>query len=392
MATDRKVLRVGFMSTANIAKKNFVAASQADGVEVTSVSSRSLKRAQAWAQERNIPKAYGSHDDLLDDDDIDAVYVPLPTKVRVQWVIKAANKKKHVLCEKPVAPTLEEAKAMVQACHSNKVLFMDGVMFMHNPRLAKLSELIHKGTETEHKTENTLDVGPVRRVVSDFSFPGDEDFKKNNIRIGALEPLGSLGDLGWYNARFALFCFNYVNPTSATSVMHEHNDGVPVDITTSLSWSESRSSTFTNSFDSAFRQHASIVGSKASVQIDDFVLSGPDAGISNFKVLRHDLEGVGLRPVKTDADHTTEHPHGKTQETLMWECFAQLTSKAEACTPSDSARPGAMSSVPRGSWRWWGYVALQTQAIMEAAMQSAKNSKGGTVPIGPVYPDLQGNL
>src|SRR5262249_25213567 len=137
-----------------------------------------------------------SYDDLLKRPDVDAVYIPLPTGIRREWVVKAANAGKHVLCEKPCGPDAKELRVMLDACKAKNVQFMDGVMFMHGKRLPLLQSVIDDGAT----------VGQLRRIATQFSFAAGEEFLKGNIRVSsALEPLGALGDLGWYNIRFTLF-------------------------------------------------------------------------------------------------------------------------------------------------------------------------------------------
>ena len=232
-------LRVGVVSTANIASKNYIAITKARNCEVVAVSSRTLAKAEAWAAARpdSTIKAYGSHASLLADPDIDAVYVPAPTGVRAGLVIAAAAAGKSVLCEKPMAPTVAEAEKMIAACAAANVVLMDGVMFMHNPRLsasifhlspaASLSEActlqqcahphslrISPASFLKAAMRTLIDdeasFGTLRRVVSDFAFSGDDEFKAGNIRMDPfLEPLGALGDLGVYNIRLAMYAFDW---------------------------------------------------------------------------------------------------------------------------------------------------------------------------------------
>ena len=122
-----------------------------------------------------------TYDELLKRPDVDAVYIPLPTGIRREWVVKAANAGKHVLCEKPCGPDAGELRAMLDACKANGVQFMDGVMFMHGKRLPLLRLVLDDG-ET---------VGQLRRITSQFSFAAGDDFLSGNIRVSkAMEPLG----------------------------------------------------------------------------------------------------------------------------------------------------------------------------------------------------------
>ena len=89
-------------------------------------------------------------------DDLDAIYIPLPTGMRKDWVIKAANAGKHVMCEKPCAIDSEELEAMTSACAANKVQFMDGVMYMHSDRMAKLREALDDSENVEARNDTSI--------------------------------------------------------------------------------------------------------------------------------------------------------------------------------------------------------------------------------------------
>eukprot|EP01045_Picozoa_sp_COSAG04_P007218 COSAG04_NODE_372_length_15668_cov_11.135975_15_plen_238_part_00 len=167
-------------------------------------ASRSKAKAEQWIADHALAaggtEAVEGYDVLLARDDIDAVYVPLPTALHLEWVTKAAQAGKHILCEKPVALSAGDLATMLAACEEHKVQFMDGVMFMHHKRMSKMDALL--------RGDPLNDFGEVLRVTSGFSFMGDEDFYKGNIRCSAEgDPLGCLGDLGWYCVRFGLFAF-----------------------------------------------------------------------------------------------------------------------------------------------------------------------------------------
>ena len=170
---------------------------------MTAVASRDLQRCRHFIAEcqRHAPfdpppQAFGSYEELLASDTVDAVYVPLPTGVRKAWLIRAAEAGKHVLAEKPVAATAGDVREILAACRRNGVQFMDGVMFMHSRRLDRIREVLDDGES----------VGQIRRIVSQFSFGAPPEFFQGNIRThSGLEPLGCLGDLGWYCIRFTLW-------------------------------------------------------------------------------------------------------------------------------------------------------------------------------------------
>ena len=139
---------------------------------------------------------------MLEDDEIDAVYIPLPTSLHLEWVVKAAQAGKHILCEKPVARDAAELATMLAAVAAAGVEFMDGVMFMHHDRLEAMAAVLHG--------DPFASFGEVQRVTSGFSFSAPDEFFASNIRASAAgDPLGCLGDLGWYCVRFGLFAFGW---------------------------------------------------------------------------------------------------------------------------------------------------------------------------------------
>ena len=176
--------------------KNWQSVALSGNGEIVAVASRDKVKAQAWIDEcsshvpfPNEPEAIEGYDALLARDDIDAVYIPLPTGLRKYWIIKAAKAGKHVLAEKPCGVDLAEVEDIVSTCNEAGVQFMDGVMFMHSKRLEVLRETLTDGS-----------IGEIRRINSQFSFNAGDDFLTGNIRMHSdLEPLGCLGDLGWYN-------------------------------------------------------------------------------------------------------------------------------------------------------------------------------------------------
>src|SRR5581483_3091641 len=144
------------------------------------------ERARQAAAAAGIPVSHGSYEALLDDPAIDAVYIPLPNTLHAEWTMKAAERGKHVLCEKPLAPTAAEAQRVVDFCRAKGVHLLDGFMWPHHRRTARLKEFLDGGG-----------IGAVRRVAGAFTFRM-EPLDPANIRLRPDLAGGSLLDVGCY--------------------------------------------------------------------------------------------------------------------------------------------------------------------------------------------------
>src|SRR5438552_8224774 len=154
-----RLCRFGILGTSNIARKNWDAIRNSGNGTLVAVGSRQIERAerfisdcQASAPFPRPPRAV-TYEELIRSPDIDALYVPLPTRVRKDWVLRAARAGKHVLCEKPCAVNSADLAEIVEACRASRVQFMDGVMFMHSSRLAAMRQTLDDG----------VSVGEIRR-------------------------------------------------------------------------------------------------------------------------------------------------------------------------------------------------------------------------------------
>jgi predicted dehydrogenase len=349
------VCRWGILGAANIARKNWTAIRLAENATLTAVAGRDPKRAKEWIDacqaECPFPTAPAAcnYDELLKRPDVDAVYIPIPTGVRREWVVKAANAGKHVLCEKPCAPDANELRAMLDACKANNVQFMDGVMFMHGKRLPLLRSVIDNG-ET---------VGQLRRINSQFTFAAGDDFLKNNIRVStALEPLGALGDLGWYNIRFTLFVMKYALPAKVSGrVLSEHASGVPLEFSGEMFWPNGVSASYYCSFNTELQQWAHVSGTKGSIDIRDFVLPYfgcesafvADRPVFNVQGTRYHWESHLKRFAVTEYSDGTPDA----QETNMIRTISGL------------ALGGKVDP-------FWSEIALKTQVVLDACLASAR--------------------
>jgi len=187
-------VRWGVLSTARIATEKVIPAMQASPLlEVAAIASRDSARAQAAAHRLGIPKAYGSYEALLADPDIDVVYNPLPNHLHVPWSIRAIDAGKHLLCEKPVALTAEEAVPLLQARDRAGVKVQEAFMIRTHPQWIQAVELLRSGR-----------IGPVRAVAGLFSFFNDDPA---NVRNVAAYGGGALLDVGCYLVHTARWIF-----------------------------------------------------------------------------------------------------------------------------------------------------------------------------------------
>ncbi len=180
-------IRWGILSTANIARKRVVPAIQAaHNSEVVAVASRHADRAQAFATELNIPRAYGSYEALLGDPDIDAIYIGLPNNLHAEWAIHCATAGKPTLCEKPLALDAAQAQQMVTAFAARNVPFAEAFMYRFHPQTERVRALLAEGV-----------IGELHAIDAVFTFRLPPEASEN-IRLQPDLGGGSLMDVGCY--------------------------------------------------------------------------------------------------------------------------------------------------------------------------------------------------
>lgn len=174
----------GILGTANIARWGMIPGmKKADNCELYAIAGRSLEKANKYKEDYGFEKAYGSYDELLDDPEVQAVYIPLPNDIHIKWVKEALKKKKHVLCEKPLALNANEVKEMFDTARENGVYLMEAYAYLHSPYIASLKEDVKSGI-----------IGEVDYMESAFITQGyKEDFRLHKELGG-----GAMYDLGCY--------------------------------------------------------------------------------------------------------------------------------------------------------------------------------------------------
>jgi predicted dehydrogenase len=351
--------RWGILGSANIARKNWKAMRLAGNSRLVAVASRDVSRAQKFIDECQAdvpfpiaPVACGSYEELLRKPDINAVYIPLPTGIRREWVIKAAEAGKHILCEKPCGCTAADVRVMLDACKAHKVQFMDGVMFMHSGRLPQLRKVLDDGES----------IGTLQRIASQFSFSAPDEFMKSNIRVNNdLEPLGCLGDLGWYNIRFVLWATNYRLPERVSGrTLSEYGTGktpVPMEFSGEMFFSGGVSAAFYCAFRTVNQQWVHISGNKGAIVVPDFVV--PFYGCESVFDLNQPIFNVRGCSFNMEshprrfAVHEYSAGAPNAQEVNMIRNFAEM------------ATSGKLNPT-------WGEIALKTQQVMDACLESAR--------------------
>jgi xylose dehydrogenase (NAD/NADP) len=174
----------GILSTANINRKFIPGAHSTETAELIAVASRDLRRAEDYAREWEIDRPYGSYEALLEDADVEAVYISLPNSLHCEWSIRAVEAGKHVLCEKPMSRHVVDVESAFDAAERNGRILTEAFMYRHNPQTKRLRRLVDDGA-----------IGDVRVVRSCFSF---SLYDEENIRLRTDVEGGSLMDVGCY--------------------------------------------------------------------------------------------------------------------------------------------------------------------------------------------------
>jgi predicted dehydrogenase len=348
-------LRIGFLSTAGIGKKNWKAIFHSGNSVVAAVASRNATKSRQFIDEcqREFkfvaePLALGSYEELLTSKNVDAIYVPLPTALRKDFVIRATQNGKHILCEKPCAANSAELAEMLAACKKHNVQFLDGVMFMHSPRMAKIREVL----------DDQKSVGEIRRIASAFSFHPAEEFFRNNIRAnGALEPAGCLGDLGWYCIRFALWAMNWQMPEKVTAKILSASENLPdrpsppTEFSAELIFDNNVSFSFYCAFRTGRQQWIHLSGPKGWLRVPDFV-HALNSYEPAFEVNEKFITVSSDVKCPPDADPLVQG-HAHAQDTFMWRNFANQIAS------------GKLSE----EWPLW---AAKTQKVLDLCLEAAK--------------------
>ena len=251
---DKKI-NWGILSTAYIATEAVIPAMiNSKYCNIKGIASRSYDKAKKVAKQFNIPKSFGSYQELLADKEIEAVYIPLPNHMHVPWAIKALEAGKHVLLEKPVALSSTEAQTLLdKSLKYPQLKIMEAFMYRFHPQWVKVKELISNGT-----------IGNLKTIQSSFSFfEDDTNSIVNNKELGG----GSLMDIGCYPISLSRYLFNSEPKSVSASI--EYDPAFKTDILAlGILEFEKGSSNFFSATQVAENQNVKIFGAKAFIEME----------------------------------------------------------------------------------------------------------------------------
>ena len=250
----KRVLRWGLLGTARINRAVIPPLRGSTRSALVAVASRTVERAEAYAREWAVPRAFGSYEAMLADPGLDAIYIALPNSLHADWTIKAAEAGKHVLCEKPLAVSVEEVDAIEAAARRAGVVVAEAFMYRHHPQTLKVKQLVDDGA-----------VGEVRLVRGSFTFNLTRPI---DVRLDASLGGGSIWDVGCYPISYARYVIG-AEPIEAFGWQVSSPSGVDETFAGQLRFVAAGRQVyaqFDSGFRAPFRAHLEIVGSEGTLQ------------------------------------------------------------------------------------------------------------------------------
>lgn len=247
-------MEFGILSTAGIARKSVLPAIRASEHDVGAIASRDGDRARALADEFDAPRSYDSYDDLLGDSQLDAVYVPVPNALHAEWTKRAADAGVDILCEKPLAVDVDEARDVAAYCEERDATLMEAFMYRYHPRTERAIELAREGLDD------------VRSVSASFKFAlyGDPE----NVRLDEALAGGSLMDVGCYAVSAARQFLG--EPDRAYAHTHDsRNAGVDTELAGILEYDDGSSARIASGLDTPKVQRYRVEGPNGWIEVED---------------------------------------------------------------------------------------------------------------------------
>jgi predicted dehydrogenase len=226
---------------------------RSEPADLVAVASRSDERAQAYAAEHGVPRGYGSYDGLLADDDVEAVYISLPNGLHGEWTRRALEAGKHVLCEKPLTPTADEARDLFALAEEQSLLLMEAFMYRHHPQTHMARDLIRGG-----------EIGDPLIVRSWFHFEVEDP--ASDVRYQVEQAGGALRDVGCYCVSFSNYLLES-GPSKVSAVAHWADSGVDQRFSASMAYESGTLATFDCSIQAPLHIGLTVLGSRGALHI-----------------------------------------------------------------------------------------------------------------------------
>ncbi len=316
-----KKTRWGVLGAAKIATTKVIPAMQTgDFCEITAIASRTVERARKTAADLNIPKFYGSYEELLADADIDAIYNPLPNNLHVEWTTKAAEAGKHVLCEKPLALTAGEARKLIAVRDRAGVKIQEAFMVRTHPQWLKVRELIEQNR-----------IGKLCAITGFFSYFNDDAANiRNNLETGG----GALYDIGCYCVNISRFVLG--EEPRGVSALIELGGASKVDkLTSAILDFPSCQSTFTCGTQLVPYQRMQFFGTKGRIEVEIPFNIPVDSPTRIFVDDAADLYGANIETIEIPATN---------QYTIQGDLFSKaiIENSEQAVSLEDSVKNTAV--------------------------------------------------
>ncbi len=293
-------LRFGVLSTANIGLHKVIPAmQQGELTTVAAIASRDGNKAKEAAGALDIPKAYGSYEELLADPEIDAIYNPLPNQLHVPWTTKAAEAGKHVLCEKPLSMTVAEAKSLLDVRARTGVKICEAFMIRSFPQWLRLRQLLEEGR-----------IGELRSVVGFFSY---FNINPANIRNRLETGGGGVYDIGCYCIHAARYAFRH-EPARVVAALERDPEMHTDRLASAILEFPSGQAIFTCSTQLIPYQRMHFLGTRGRIELEIPFNAPPDRPTRLFLDSTGDLTGSGI---------STEIFPVANQYTLQGDAFAR---------------------------------------------------------------------
>ncbi|HLA08798.1 MAG TPA: Gfo/Idh/MocA family oxidoreductase [Anaerolineales bacterium] len=248
-----KTLNWGLLSTARINRALIPPLQVSKRNHLLAVGSRTWESADKYARDKKIPRAHGSYEALLADPEIDVIYNPLPNHLHAGWTIKAVKAGKHVLCEKPLALTVDEVDAIHTAARKHERVVAEAFMYRHHPQTLKVQEIVKSGS-----------LGTLKLIRGSFSFvlSREEDIRLLDPALGG----GSLWDVGCYPISYARTIVGE-NPLEVFGWQITGPTGIDETFVGQMRFPNGVHAQFDSSFAIPFHTFMEIIGSEGTLSI-----------------------------------------------------------------------------------------------------------------------------